>query len=420
MARPRRPELNPRLAEYRQRAGLTQEEVAERIGISADMVRKHERGINQPIKIYREQYCLLHQTSEQELGIIATSPAQPTEKIEKVKKPPVLRRDFVKLGGVGIAVAALAGVAHESLLPRHGSRIGESAIETLRGNIIRLRRLDDYLGGSDTYQLYLAELKKIDDLLKKGTVSDPVKSELLSLFAEQAQQTGWAAFDAGQSESAQRLFQRSFDAAKEVNRQDLAANALALQSYQLLDSGQVSTELTEQSIAIAAGSVHPTVKSLLYQRGAWTYAATGQAKEAAQALGHASDALENGCVVDQGLDWATWAHNETELNIMAGRCWAELHRPLRAVPALETAMANYDDSHARDKALYLSWLADAYIDAREIEQAISVMSCALNLSADVASRRPRQRFNSVLAKLEPYRTTPTVSDLFARSAIDPV
>src|SRR5258708_26659878 len=68
MARPHRPEFHPRLAEFRQRAGLTQERVAEQIGISAEMVRRHERGDNMPIPLYRRRYCQLFGATEQDLG----------------------------------------------------------------------------------------------------------------------------------------------------------------------------------------------------------------------------------------------------------------------------------------------------------------------------------------------------------------
>jgi hypothetical protein len=36
---------------------------------------------------------------------------------------------------------------------------------------------------------------------------------------------------------------------------------------------------------------------------------------------------------------------------------------------LEAALTRYDDTHARDKSLYLSWLADSYLTAGEVEQA---------------------------------------------------
>ncbi|HEY2763121.1 MAG TPA: hypothetical protein VGJ13_03780 [Pseudonocardiaceae bacterium] len=270
----------------------------------------------------------------------------------------------------------------------------------LRGNFARLRRLDDHLGGADTYSLYSAEVEKTVGLLKNASLSAATQRELLTLLAEQTQQAGWAAFDAGWQREAQSLFQRSYTVAKEANDPSLAGNALALQSYQLLSTGTVATELTEKSCSIAARNVHPAVQSLLYQRAAWTYAVASDAERAVQALGRAEEALTTTGGDEPGPDWATWAHSATEFRIMTGRCWTELRRPLRAVPVLETAMSEYGDSHARDKALYLSWLADAYIDAGEIEQATATINRAVTLAANVASARPRGRITAVLKRLE--------------------
>jgi transcriptional regulator with XRE-family HTH domain len=68
MPRPRRPEVKPRLLEFRQRAQLTQEQVAESIGVTAEMVRRHERGLSRPIAKYRERYCELFQATKEQLG----------------------------------------------------------------------------------------------------------------------------------------------------------------------------------------------------------------------------------------------------------------------------------------------------------------------------------------------------------------
>lgn len=332
--------------------------------------------------------------------------------------PSVLRRDFMRLGA-GLAATTVA--AQVPGLPSRtvGNRVGSSTVAELRANFGRLRRLDDHLGGADTYRLYFAEIGKTDALLKSASLSGPDKRELLSFFAEQAQQAGWAAFDAGWHNEAKQLYERSFNAAKAADDAELAANALALRSYQLLPSTDVAVELTDKSCSIAANSVHPGVKSLLYQRGAWTYAVAGQAEKAAWALGEAEGALTASADDGYGPEWALWAHDPTELQIITGRCWTELHRPLRAVPALEGAMAQYDDSHARDKALYLSWLAEAYLDAGEVEHSASAASRAVSLSADVASARPQQRLTVVVNRLEPHQSVSEVADLLAQRPLDP-
>ena len=73
MARPRRGALTPRLAEFRRHRGLTQEQVAETLGITAEMVRRHEKGLARPIETYRKRYCALYQASHVELGLTASA-----------------------------------------------------------------------------------------------------------------------------------------------------------------------------------------------------------------------------------------------------------------------------------------------------------------------------------------------------------
>src|SRR4051794_36612015 len=70
MARPRRPVLAPRLVEYRQARGLTQEQVADALRITAEMVRRHEKGENRPSAEYRRRYSVLYQASQADLGLV--------------------------------------------------------------------------------------------------------------------------------------------------------------------------------------------------------------------------------------------------------------------------------------------------------------------------------------------------------------
>ncbi|MEU3657011.1 hypothetical protein AB0E67_30245 [Streptomyces sp. NPDC032161] len=103
--------------------------------------------------------------------------------------------------------------------------------------------------------------------------------------------------------------------------------------------------------------------------------------------------------------------DHTEIQIMIGRCWTELGRPLRAVPALERALSGYGDNFARDKSLYLSWLAEAYLSAGEVEQAAHATMKALSLAAGVASVRPQQRIRLVVQKLGAYKELSAVAEV---------
>jgi hypothetical protein len=151
---------------------------------------------------------------------------------------------------------------------------------------------------------------------------------------------------------------------------------------------------------------HPSTR--LRERAAWAHAVTGDARAAEESLDLAREALSGSRL--SGPDWAVWV-DQTELQIMTGRCWSALGEPARAIPALTGALGRYDDTHARDKALYLTWLADAHIDDDDIDQAAAVGRRAVALAADIASVRPRQRVDDLIGRLEPHRTAPSVAAL---------
>lgn len=317
----------------------------------------------------------------------------------------VLRRDFVRTSLVGSGlVVGLAGIA---ALPR-GRRVGSEVPRQLRERTARLRRLDDVLGGGDTYRVYLGEYQSTESLLRDASYSEPTGRALLSVLSEQAQQVGWAAFDAGDQQEAKRLYEASHRAAAEAGDAALAGNALAFLAYQRINGDKAAAVRIAAESCRTAGDEAPTgVRALLYERLAWAHAVAGDASETERALGIAEAALADTDDSPQP-DWVGWVDRD-EIQIMTGRCWTELRRPLRAVPVLEHVLAGFDDTRARDKALYLSWLADSYLAASEIEQAAEVTSRALDLSSGVASVRPRERIASVIRQLEPHHRVPAVA-----------
>ncbi|MBU7598532.1 helix-turn-helix domain-containing protein [Streptomyces sp. P38-E01] len=295
-----------------------------------------------------------------------------------------------------------------------GQQIGHSIPSQLRRRTTRLRRLDDVLGGGDTYRIYLGEYQATKRMARECDYSERTGRELLSVLAEQAQQAGWAAFDGGKHADASGLYEESYRAATEAGDKALAGNALAFLAYQKSNgSREAGVEFAIRSCRTAGTGAPRGVRALLHERLAWAHALAGQPRETAEALDAAEAALND----DDGEpqpDWAAWV-DQTEIKIMTGRCWAELRRPLRAVPVLEEALREYDDTHARDKSLYLSWLADSYLNAGEIEQSAAVTGRALDLCAGVASVRPRARLAPVLARLGEHRDLSTVADVLERA-----
>ena len=90
---------------------------------------------------------------------------------------------------------------------------------------------------------------------------------------------------------------------------------------------------------------------------------------------------------------------------MTGRVWSVLRRPDKAVTPLERALAGYPDHWARDKSLYLTWLADAYLDAGSHTAAVAAAGQALTLAGRVAYARPLARVREVAHRCAMTGTT---------------
>jgi tetratricopeptide (TPR) repeat protein len=316
----------------------------------------------------------------------------------------VIRRDFLRTTMLGVGLTLTVPVVGNG-----AGRLRTAVPEQLRARTARLRRLDDILGGGDTFHIYLQEYELTRRLLRERSYNDTIGRELLSVLSEQAQQAGWAAFDAGNHSEARRLYEASYTAANQADDAPLAGNALAFLAYQRIGDDKDAAVATAVESCRTAGPDAPAgVRALLHERLAWAHAVAGNAAETERSLAVAQEALSQ-LSEQRQPDWTAWVdHNE--LQIMTGRCWTELRRPLRAVPVLEQVLAGFDDKHARDKALYLCWLADAYLCAGEIEQAADVAHRVIDLSAGVASVRPRQRLAPVLRGLAVHRTVPAVRE----------
>jgi hypothetical protein len=329
--------------------------------------------------------------------------------------PSVQRRDLLRVGSSLTISGLLAAVL--------GDRAGASSatpdvVDELTQRLVSLRKLDNTLGGADTYRLYAAEADLTGLLrLLGGAHRDAVHRGRLARHADPSQQAGWAAFDAGWHDVARDHYRRSHAAATEAGDAGLAGNALAFHAYQLIGLGQPARAVSEKSVHAAdQPDVNAGVRALLYSRAAWTFALDGDVDATARCLGRAEDAFAQ--ADGRTPDYAAWI-DETELAIMTGRCWSELRRPLRAVPVLETALARYSDAHSRDKALYSSWLADSYIDAGEIEQATAVVQSSLTVMGNVSSVRPRERLVKVAGRLAEHGHLPVVRDLLGGHALHP-
>lgn len=379
------------LADRRRAIGVSQEVLAARLGVERSTVVRWEAGKTAPQPRLRPLLADALQVTHDQLNDLLSTSRETTD--------PVLRREFAGIA-TGLALAPL-------LRPRTGNRIGGSEVRQLLQRTARLRRLDDHLGGMDTYRIYVSEMKATIGLVRRATCCTNTSQALMGVLAEQAQLAGWAAFDAGRYGDSRRHYATALTAATQSQDASLIGNTLAFMAYEKAD-----VDTATESCRVAGQATTPKVKALLHERLAWTHAVAGDADSASRALDAAATVLR----ADVGQiepDWVFWI-DPTEIEIMAGRCWTELKRPDKAIPILESALGNYDDTHSRDKALYLTWLAHSHLDGGGVEAAADAVDHAIDLTAGIGSVRPGQRIATVMRRLSQHSTQPAVAAVIER------
>ncbi|MEU9067337.1 helix-turn-helix transcriptional regulator [Streptomyces sp. NPDC048306] len=307
------------------------------------------------------------------------------------------------------------------LTARSPRRVGVGEVTDLQKRVHGLRLADDVLAGGDLIGPALRELRSTVRLYRENTHTGEVGRALLVQIGELAQIAGWIASDAGRHEEAERIYRLGLSAARQAEDMTLAGNLAGSLAYQMSNTGRTDEGLTLAQAALhdATNEAPGKARALYWDRVAWAHTQVGgteNARAAMRALGEASEALaDDSTDTDEPPAYLYWV-DAGELQVMESRVYTELRRPLRAVPLLRDVLDQYDATHTREMALYLSWLAIALADANEPEEAAAVAERVIRIAADVASERTAERVRVVLARLQEYDDVPEVAALLADHA----
>ncbi|MGW5233957.1 helix-turn-helix transcriptional regulator [Streptomyces nodosus] len=300
---------------------------------------------------------------------------------------------------------------------RAGRRIAMGQVVDLQKRVHGLRLADDVLAGRDLIRPALRDLRRAVRLYREGSFSGDVGRQLLRQVGELSQIAGWIASDAGQHDEAERIYRLGISAARQAEDHTLAGNIAGSLAYQLSNTGREAEGviLARAALRDAGPDAPPKARALYLDRVAWAHTKAGgveNGQRAVRALGEADEALSADTPDAESPAYLYWV-DEGELRIVESRVYTELHKPLRAVPLLREVLGEYDATHARELALYLSWLAVALADANEPEEAASVVERVISLSSDVASERTAERVRVILRRLKDYADVPEVAALLA-------
>ncbi|MDA3624235.1 helix-turn-helix transcriptional regulator [Saccharopolyspora sp. WRP15-2] len=292
-------------------------------------------------------------------------------------------------------------VAHEWLVndspvavhTRSGRKVSESLASELEQRVIELRHLDDVVSCRDLLPAITKELGEAEQLVSTASFKEPVGRRLFVAVGELSQLAGWVASDAGEYARAQRFYMSGVGAAREARDRVLGSQLLSSLSYQIANIGDpAEAALLARTAVMGAESATPAVRALLLERVAWASARARETDATWRALDAVDDSFEQRG--DGEPEWVYWL-NRNEIDVMAGRCMIELGRPNDAEPLLANAIANYPPEHAREVALYLTWLAESHARAGDLDAARQAIQRARSYAETVSSARTDLRLEAV-------------------------
>ncbi|HVQ91908.1 MAG TPA: helix-turn-helix transcriptional regulator [Mycobacteriales bacterium] len=286
----------------------------------------------------------------------------------------------------GVARQWMTAVPVETTEHRGSVRVDLPVVEQLEGMILRLRHLDDEIGGADLLPIVSQRHRRITDLLA-GSYTDAVGRRLHTAAADLGHLLGWLAFDTGQHGMAQRQWIAALHACHTAGDRSIGANilaGLAMQSYSLdRPHDGLSLAQTAEENLTAHGSAR--VRSMLACRQAVAAAKIGDAVASARALKRAEDLLDA-----DDPDAPTWIYyyGAADEELHAGTAWLALDEPQRAENAFLNALQQIDPTHVRDRGVIFSRVAIARIAQGELDGAALVAGEALLLTtAQLHSKR---------------------------------
>lgn len=222
-------------------------------------------------------------------------------------------------------------------------RSGQSTADQLMARVYGLRLADRVLPCGDLIEPAMRELRAAVRLYRETSHAETVSRALLVGIGELAQVSGRIASDAGQHAKAEQVYRLGLSAAQAAEDRTLANSPTP--------EGNAKGSTSQGGPGRSGPDAYPTTRALCLDRVAWAHTRAAEPQAALRALAEAHDV------------------SAEELDVMDARVLTELRKPLRAVPLLTEVLDRYDASHTRELALYLSWLAVAYADANEPDEA---------------------------------------------------
>lgn len=314
-----------RLAERRKSVGLSQERLAELLGVDPVTVRRWERADTNPQPWHRPRLAKALRVSIDDLAILLVDVQDP----------------------------GAPAVAHESdrveqVLEGH-TRVDQTVVGHFARLLSEQRRLEDTIGGQPLLPVVLRQMETVQSLrfAARGELFDQV----LALAASHAQFVAWMCQDGGNSPRAVEYYSLAHDLAVEASDADMVATTLSMKAHVAWSSSEPLRCQRFGEAAAATPGASPMVRGMAVQMSARGLAMQSN-HSARQVLDEAATLLS--AVIDMP-DWM-YFYGDVWLTLQAGMIESHLHSWARATAFYRDGLGRLrSTSPATAPGIYHAW-----------------------------------------------------------------
>ncbi|MFK0202491.1 hypothetical protein [Streptomyces lavendulae] len=319
--------------------------------------------------------------------------------------------------GAGAAVIGLPWLSPSSARAATELRIGRDEIELLAETATDLDAIDQRFGGDRLWRTAKTHLSWVHHVIDHGAYTDDIGQDLHTIAGQLTTSLGWFCYDAEQQTEARVYFSEALNTAMISGDDRLATRTLSNMARQSVDLGKPREAIRFVRTAerhAARWDAPARVGALLAIRLAQGYARLGDEMNTSYAIKRAWQAFDRG-VSGRDPEWTRFL-NEAELVCLEGMCRSDLGQHKRAVRLLDRSAALQDIEHSRNRGMCLARLADAAVQAHELDRTAEAAQESLRLiQAGQSSRRNRRQLTLVKERLHgnPSPSARETADLIA-------
>jgi hypothetical protein len=294
-----------------------------------------------------------------------------------------------------------------------GGRVSAALVDQLSAMISTLRTTDDVAGGGAVLSVASQVFDWIAELLDQAVHNERTGQRLHSALAEIGQLTGWVAHDAGRPGLGQRYHVAALRAGHSSGDRPLGAHILGCMADQAARNGRPTEAVTLMETAVVGvrGQETPRPLAELYVRKAYALAMLQDESACAAAVSKPRTQVDK-FEPESDPPWLYWV-TSAEITAGAGDCLLQVGRPDQAATLLETGIALFDETFARDRQVYLAHLADALArpgKQRDMDLAANCGLAAVHLAESLRSARSTACLRDLYRQMQSHASVPAVKD----------